>query len=372
METRNPKYNSLLEWRKAEPKAYASAYNKGYIEEICLKFGWVIPSKELTNMPNGYWNIKENVLAEAKKYKTTSEWKKKSRGSYKSAKRNGWLEEASAHMVKKELLTKELCIESAKNFKSMSEWKNSENYMYRVAMNNGWLDEIRLFLGFRVINPKKFWTKERCIEEAKNYNNKGQWRKNSPSSYGKALVNKWLGECCAHMSKLQTQRPAKTWKDKNTCLESAKAFNNPSAWSKAFPGAYSSAIKNGWFKEATAHMDRRKTLPNGYWNNKENVIAEARKYTTRKDWVKNSGGSYESAKRNGWLEEAIAHMIKNKVATKYKWDEEIFQLIDKNNWGAMKDVRAFCAYTQSKEFLTLFDDFKKTYVDTPYFQGIKN
>ena len=38
----------------------------------------------------------------------------------------------------------------------------------------------------------------------------------------------------------------------------------------------------------------------------------------------------------------------------------------------MKDVRAFCAYTQSKEFLTLFNDFKKTYVDTPYFQGIKN
>lgn len=43
--------------------------------------------------PNGYWIIKENVFAEAKKYQTRGEFRKCSHRGYESAWKNGWLNE---------------------------------------------------------------------------------------------------------------------------------------------------------------------------------------------------------------------------------------------------------------------------------------
>ena len=40
------KYNSLAEWRKAEPSAYNYAYRKGLISEICKNFSWYYFDKE--------------------------------------------------------------------------------------------------------------------------------------------------------------------------------------------------------------------------------------------------------------------------------------------------------------------------------------
>ena len=37
-------------------------------------------------------------------------------------------------------------------------------------------------------------------------------------------------------------------------------------------------------------------------------MAEARKYKTRQEWIDNSQMSYRIAKRNGWYDEASAHM----------------------------------------------------------------
>jgi len=42
-------------------------------------------------------------MAEAKNYKTRQEWIDKSQMSYRIAKRNGWFDEASAHMPKRVL-----------------------------------------------------------------------------------------------------------------------------------------------------------------------------------------------------------------------------------------------------------------------------
>jgi hypothetical protein len=96
--TKIAKYNNRLEWKKAEPKAYSAAFDKGIIDEICEIFGWEKPPKSKKTKPNGYWN-KENVLAEAKKYKTPSEWDKFSATSLQTARVNGWYKEATGHMI---------------------------------------------------------------------------------------------------------------------------------------------------------------------------------------------------------------------------------------------------------------------------------
>jgi len=42
------KFNSLSEWRKAEPNAYNSAFRKGNLHDICEQFGWVyIPTRKI-------------------------------------------------------------------------------------------------------------------------------------------------------------------------------------------------------------------------------------------------------------------------------------------------------------------------------------
>jgi hypothetical protein len=46
---------------------------------------------------------------------------------------------------------------------------------------------------------------------------------------------------------------------------------------------------------------------------KELIIAEARKFATKQAWIDGSQGSYRTAKREGWFEEACAHMPRRKL-----------------------------------------------------------
>jgi hypothetical protein len=137
------KYKSLSEWRKADRKAYEIAKKNNLIDDICENFGWEIKK------PNGYWT-KENVVAEALKYKTIKEWIFFSGSSYSASKRNGWSNECTIHM--------------------------SENR-----------------------KPHGYWSKKLCIDEALKYNIRTQWQKNNPTSYQVARKNGWMDECCGHM-----------------------------------------------------------------------------------------------------------------------------------------------------------------------------
>ena len=53
------------------------------------------------------------------------------------------------------------------------------------------------------------------------------------------------------------------------------------------------------------------------WNFKA-VNNEAAKYETKSDFVNNSPGAYDSAHRNGWLNEVCSHMERKKKWTKKK------------------------------------------------------
>ena len=64
-------------------------------------------------------------------------------------------------------------------------------------------------------------------------------------------------------------------------------------------------------------MKPRRKLPNGYWNNLDNCLAEARKYQTNSEWQKGSPLSYRWACKNKWLEKCTAHMTISKVPSGY-------------------------------------------------------
>ena len=45
------------------------------------------------------------------------------------------------------------------------------------------------------IKPRYYWTKERCIEDAKKYSSRYEWQKKSGSAYLSAWKNGWVDEC---------------------------------------------------------------------------------------------------------------------------------------------------------------------------------
>jgi hypothetical protein len=141
-------------------------------------------------------------------------------------------------------------------YKSIGEFKKDYPTEYKYLHHKGWVEKICEDVGwkYRVVKPKNYWTKERCIEEALKYKVKEHWVKNSKSSYNAAKKNGWYYECIAHI--VPTRKPNGYW-TKERCLETAFKYDNKQGWKKNNPSANGSARKNGWFEECIAHMKKK-------------------------------------------------------------------------------------------------------------------
>lgn len=80
------KYNSRKEFAVNSPTAYQHALED---KSIFLEMPWLVAKTK----PNGWWNDKSRVMEEGKKYKTRTEFAQGSYTAWRTAKRNGWIEE---------------------------------------------------------------------------------------------------------------------------------------------------------------------------------------------------------------------------------------------------------------------------------------
>tara|TARA_R110001592_G_C13068215_1_gene741567 strand:+ start:277 stop:1332 length:1056 start_codon:yes stop_codon:yes gene_type:complete len=348
------KPTNYKEWRLANPKEWSKAKYYGWIPEICEANGWEKPYKySKKRKPNGYWKIKENCIESAKKHKTLKSWVSADSAAVESARLNGWDDECTAHMNVYKVLTKEDCIANAKKYNGRWEWQKSEGKRhYNTAKVNKWLDECCEHMVSKQ-PPKSYWTKEKCIEVAKKYKYPSDFEKSDRPAHGACRRNGWYEECTAHMSfKI---KPSGYWNNKERCIEVIKTCTSKQDLKKKSPSVTKAIIRNGWYNELTSHFEsgfkwNRETLleeankydtvaefsknangayqtaikkgwkdyvlqnlkttykPRGYWNIKENVINEAKKYKNSLDWQKSSIGSITSARKNGWLYECTNHM----------------------------------------------------------------
>lgn len=157
-----------------------------------------------TKPPYGHWTKKENVLADAKKYRYKAEWTRASPGAVTAAMRNGWLAEACQHMT----------------------------------------------------SPKKpmgYWTQDMLMADAQQYQTPAEWKKANASAYATARANGWLTKCYTHMTR--SRMPAGYW-TKEKVIESARRFRTIAEWSFAAGNAYDAAKRQDWIDEATEHMAR--------------------------------------------------------------------------------------------------------------------
>jgi hypothetical protein len=151
-----------------------------------------------------------------------------------------------------------------------------------------------------------FWTKERLMAEASLYATRNEWREHSFSSYMRASQLNLIDECCQAMERL---RAPKNYWTLEQCQADALKYTSRSEWYHQSRRAYSNAVNNDWLDLCCAHMKpSMHKMHRGYWQNKENVLAEAKKYTSRYEFSKNAQTAYLNARKGGYLEEACQHM----------------------------------------------------------------
>ena len=182
------KYNSIGEWHRKDKTTLGIAYKRRLIEKCKL---------HMTNLHRKafWWKSKKAVIENARKFKLVKDWRKKETAAYKFSKEKGFFDEATKHMEKvkrryvykkplnrvyKKWIKADL-LKEAKKYKSRTEWQNKSNGSYKRAHKLGIIN---------VIKPKRAkvdWTEALLRKDAKKYSSRSEWNIKSNSAYRFAL-----------------------------------------------------------------------------------------------------------------------------------------------------------------------------------------
>ena len=196
---------------------------------------------------------KEKCQKEALKYKSRNEFCINSGSAYYKSLKNNWMNEICSHMnllcKPNEYWTKEKCQKEALKYKSRMEYQINSNSSYRKALKEKWINEICSHMKNKNIKPKKYWTKEKCQEEALKYNTRLDFQKNK--AYQAARKMNWLEEICSHMIEYHKQ---KGYWIKEKCAELASKCTYRNEFQQKYKIAYNTSLKNNWLDEICSHM----------------------------------------------------------------------------------------------------------------------
>lgn len=101
-------------------------------------------------------------------------------------------------------------------------------------------------------------------------------------------------------------------KTKEIAKECANKCSGRLDFSKKYETLYNFSRKNGWLDEFFGKKVSKYSI-------KDNVIKEAKKYTTLKEFHDKSGNAWKSAKKNGWIKEMVWFNDKNKIIKSRKY-----------------------------------------------------
>lgn len=201
--------------------------------------------------------------------------------------------------------TKQYCKEITSQYDDKKIFQDSNPTFYRYLIKRGWLDE----LCSHMVNQKKkngYWTKERCKEAAEKYNKRIEFQKGNPAAHNAAFKNGWLDEICTHMSYNEFE-PTK-W-TKQICVELAKQYKTRGKFKSNNSSAYKIALKHGWldeiFKDLPFHGYKNERVMianeehkiNGnrkFWTEKR-IMEEAKNYHSLTEFSKRASGAYDAA-----------------------------------------------------------------------------
>ena len=287
------KYATRVEFIKGSSGAYDAAMSNGWLDEVCA---------HMKRQRVRKWT-KAMLIAEAQKYTTLKGFRKQVPSAYGVVCKKGWLDEICGRLRKHNEWTQQAVLVAVENLGGVAAFKKAHPTAYRTAARSGWIQPLPRNPNYRPPSTP-CWTLERLKAEAAKYQTRMEFNERASGAYSAARQRKLLDEVCAHM--LSATRPRGYWDNKERVLDAAKKFETRAKFTKGNGSAYYAAIRNGWLDEVCAHMRQGKT-PNGTWT-KQRLMQEARRFTTRKEFVRLASGAYSAAHRKGWLDKVCAHM----------------------------------------------------------------
>ncbi len=110
--------------------------------------------------------------------------------------------------------TRDLCHNEALKYKTRWDFQKLSPNEYTAAKNHKWLDDICSHMELQKKSPD-YWTKERCIDEAKKYKSRNEFRIKATYPYKVTSINGWTEEICSHIPTIVYEK----WEKPNADLE---------------------------------------------------------------------------------------------------------------------------------------------------------
>lgn len=246
-------------------------------------------------MKYNFWTKKENVITEAKKYKTKKDFYQNSISAYYAALKLGiindfiWFQKKTDYNQKdcvyayifeelKYVYVGRTLLERIKQRDKEHFSKNKNEVTYRFIIEHN-IEKVPMKILEQNITVKEGIEKEKYW--AKFYKKLGYQLINSRPCGGVGSLNYSM------------------W-DKNTVeIESKKYKSRTEFYEKCSP-AYRSAIKHQWINELTWLKNERK-VKRGHWTY-ENLKKEANKYENKQELLRHNKSAYVTAHKKGILD----------------------------------------------------------------------
>jgi predicted GIY-YIG superfamily endonuclease len=334
------KYKTKKEFYENNTTAYTYSNKNKWMSEITRHM-------TILSQPNGYWTF-ERCKEEALKYDNKTNFILYSNGAYYAARKHGWLDEICSHMVfiirPKNYWTFERCKEEALKYDTRKELLTNNNCAYNAIIRNKWsvilfshmktlgnknsrmiygaifsdnsvyigltynfqerkrnhltdinssvykyikeknikpnfikltdyinvekAQSLEIYFvnkykseGWNILNkakagilggPERYWTFERCKEESLKYKTIKDFRINSYQAYSSSIRYKWLDILCSRMIRGKSGKVS-SWTFER-CKEEALKYKSRSKFKIGNCGSYNSARKHGWLDEVCSHM----------------------------------------------------------------------------------------------------------------------
>ncbi|MBQ0141600.1 MAG: hypothetical protein KBT06_02155 [Prevotellaceae bacterium] len=130
------------------------------------------------------------------------------------------------------------------------------------------------------------------------------------------VASSHLSKCgCPKCAIKQSSIRYKIWTEEK-CFDAAKEYSTRGDFKKGNQSAYDSARKNGWLDQYTWFEPARKQVTPGHWTYAR-CFEEARKYSTKADFTKFSYGAKQVAVRKGWIKDYTWFI------PPFRWTEEL-------------------------------------------------
>ena len=196
-------------------------------------------------------------------------------------------------------ITYEECMSVAKKYDNKSDFRNNDYNMYIAAWRHKWLTDFKwlsstnihsdevdsvycyMFNELKAVYVGRTLMRRIKIRDWQHRNSEFNGKKVKPDS-----VNRFASENNVDL-------PQMTILEENLTIKEGQ--ERESFWVDYY-------IKQGFHVINIAKAGSLGTLNKGKWNYK-NCYNEAKKFTNKMDFVKQSNGAYDSARRHGWLDD---------------------------------------------------------------------